>query len=303
MFNIENRSQLSDFSQFFDELVRDSDFFSVGKIPSRLSARTVPISAKRFFSEFERERAGISAVICPPDLQHLVPADLGCAVTDDPVLSAVLIHDELCKKSNYFWSSFSSRISPSARIHKTASIAESDVVIGEDTEIGPCAVVHERSIIGARCRIGAGTVIGSDAFEMSNVAGKNRLQSQGGGVLLGNDVIIFSNSVIVRSIYPLFTEIGDRCMIDNLVHIAHDCFLEPDCKVVACSMIAGRVDLASGSYVGPNSSISNGLSVGKNATITIGSTVVRNVREGSRVTGNFAIDHSQFIRNLKLSVK
>jgi UDP-3-O-[3-hydroxymyristoyl] glucosamine N-acyltransferase len=303
MFSKENRSQLSDFSQFFDRLVRDSDFFSVGKIPSRLSARLVPIGAKRFFSEFDQERAGIAAVLCPPDLQHLVPADLGCAVTDDPVLSAVLIHDELCKKSNYFWNSFSSRISPSARIHKTASIAENDVVIGEDTEIGPCAVVHARSIIGARCRIGAGTVIGSDAFEMASVAGRNRLQSQSGGVRIGNDVIFCSNSAVARSIYPLFTEIGDRCGFDNLVHVAHDCVLEADCKLTACSMLSGRVDLAAGTYLGPNSSISNGIHVGKNATVTIGSTVVKDVSEGTRVTGNFAIEHAQFIRNLKRSVE
>ena len=103
---------------------------------------------------------------------------------------------------------------------------------------------------------------------------------------------------VARSIYPTFTDIGDGCGFDNLVHVAHDCVLEAGCKMTACSMLSGRVDLMAGAYLGPNSTVSNGVVIGEKGIVTIGSTVTRSVDAGARVTGNFAIEHKRFMRNL-----
>lgn len=302
MFNIDQRTQLSDCNTWLDEIVRDAGFFAVGKIPTRVPARLVPVGSGKFIGELETEIDGIAAVICTAELVDQIPEHLGCAVAENPLRAAFFIHEMLCAQAGYYWGDFATKIAPDAEVHPTAYVAEKNVVIGAGTFVGPNAVVQQRSIIGERCRIGAGTVIGSEAFEIVQIDGMNKLQAHGGGVRLGNDVVFCSNSAVARSIYPTFTDIGDNCGFDNLVHVAHDCVLEAGCKMTACSMLSGRVDLKAGAYIGPNSTISNGLVIGEKGLVTIGSTVIRDVEAGARVTGNFAIEHKRFMRNLKASI-
>lgn len=302
MFDTNRRVKLSEFSEFFDEIRRDIDFYSIGKIPTRVPCRLVPVGELRHIKEAS-SYSDIVGFICPEELVDHIPREMGCAISHRPVESAFRIHQNLCSRRDYFWKSYKSVISPDAVIHPRAYVDPDNVQIGPGTYIGANAVIQQNTIIGSRCRVGAGTVIGSDAYEIASIDGHNMLQAHAGGVWIGNDVIFCSNCTVARSIYPAFTRIGDECSFDNLVHVAHDCELQQGCKMTACSMLSGRVDLDEGAYLGPNSTISNGLRVGKKGVVTIGSTVVRNVKDGSRVTGNFAIDHDRFIHNLKTSTR
>jgi acyl-[acyl carrier protein]--UDP-N-acetylglucosamine O-acyltransferase len=303
MFNTANRVQLSVFAHLFDHLQRDADFFSVAKIPSRVGARLVPLTSLKYLAELEINIAGIAAVVCTPDIADSVPTEIGCAVTSNPVEVAFHIHDALNNRAGYFWSDFPTDIHATARVHPRAFVAEQNVVIGEGSIIGPHATIGERSLIGAGCYIGAGTVIGCEAFEVPVINGRKQLYPQAGGVRIRDNAVICSNSSVARSSFPAFTEIGEGCMLDNHVHVAHDCALATGCTITHGTLLAGRVQLEAGVYVGPNTSISNGILVGKNAKLSIGSTVVKDVQEGTRVTGNFAIEHGRFIRNLKRSVE
>jgi acyl-[acyl carrier protein]--UDP-N-acetylglucosamine O-acyltransferase len=303
MFNTEKRVTLSDFAHHFDALARDAQFFSVGKIPSRVKARLVPIVSTQYLGELVWAPDEVVAVICTSEIQRFVPPRFGCAVAADPIRATVLIHDELGSRQGYYWQDFTSIIAASAKIHRSAHVAERNVFIGEGTIVGPHAAVMERSIVGSRCQIGAGTIIGTDAFELAKLDGNNRQQSQTGGVRVGDDVVFLSNCTVARSTYPTFTEIGNHCGFDNLVHIAHDCVMEANCIVTAGTILSGRVSIKSGSYFGPNSTISNGIRIGENAKVTIGSTVVTNVENGEKVTGNFAIEHSRFLVNMKETMK
>lgn len=303
MFNMESRARLTEFAPLFDRIEREAEFFTVGKLPTRAHAKLAPVNHERHLPELLRSLDKIAAVICPEALVDKIPSELGCAVSEDPAGAAYQVHVQLCERPDHFWSSFPSRIAESARIHPRAYVAPHDVVIGENTVVGPNASILERSIIGSDCFIGAGTVIGSEAFEMVKVNGQNRLQTQAGGVLVGDRVVFLSNDTVARSVFPVFTEIGDECGFDNLVHVAHDCVLGAGSKLTACSMLAGRVVLGERAYLGPNATVSNGVEMGDDAYATIGSTVVRNVAAGAKVTGNFAIDHQRFIQNLKASVR
>ncbi|MGN1151821.1 MAG: hypothetical protein ACI4SN_06650 [Lachnospiraceae bacterium] len=53
------------------------------------------------------------------------------------------------------------------------------------------------------------------------------------------------------------------------------------------------------SWVGVNATISNRIQVGNHARVSLGSVVTKDVKDGQTVTGNFAIDHTDFINNLK----
>ena len=298
MFNIEKRVSLSEFAKLGD-IVRDTSFFGVGKIPSRVQARVVPVQTPAHLREVGARNREIAGVICPPQLASQVPKELGCLASPKPLVVAYEIQADLAKRPDHYWTRFETRIAASARIHPGAQIARYDVEIGENTQVDAGAVIHERSIVGAGCIIGSATVIGTNAFELVRIDGINRLQVQSGGVRIGRNSIFLSGTMVARSVFATFTEIGENCAFDNLVHIAHDCVIGEGSQITACGILAGRVTLGDGSFVGPNATISNGVSVGESSSVTIGSTVVRDVEAGQKVTGYFATDHRAFLRTLK----
>jgi UDP-3-O-[3-hydroxymyristoyl] glucosamine N-acyltransferase len=60
-----------------------------------------------------------------------------------------------------------------------------------------------------------------------------------------------------------------------------------------------RVTLEEGVWIGPGVTLINGIVVGKNGRVNIGSVATRDVPENCAVTGNFALEHEKFLRNLK----
>lgn len=116
-------------------------------------------------------------------------------------------------------------------------------------------------------------------------------------MLIGNGVEIQTNCNISRGLFPSrSTVIHDEVCIDALVHIAHAVQVGPKTKIAAGTTIGGNVVIGENVWIGPGSCVSNGVKIGDGATISLGSVVVRDVREGSRVTGNFAVDHEVFLR-------
>lgn len=55
-------------------------------------------------------------------------------------------------------------------------------------------------------------------------------------------------------------------------------------------------------WIGVNATISNRIRIGDGARVSLGSVVTKDVPAGATVTGNFAIDHRQFLKNLKASL-
>ncbi|WP_419183019.1 hypothetical protein [Pseudomonas guariconensis] len=62
-------------------------------------------------------------------------------------------------------------------------------------------------------------------------------------------------------------------------------------------MLSGRVSLGNDVYIGPNATVSNGITIGDRSTVSIGSVVVFDTPSDTRTTGNFAMDHKEFMRN------
>jgi UDP-3-O-[3-hydroxymyristoyl] glucosamine N-acyltransferase len=294
MFNIDKRVRLSEFSEL-GEIRRDGDFFAVGKLLSRVPARLVPVTSRAALTT-ALQVEGIAAVGVPEALAAEVPESLAVIVGPDPVLTCFHIHWQLHQRRDHYWTDRPSDVHPSARIHPAAFVAERNVLIGAHTVIDAGAMIGERSVIGERCRIGMGTVIGSDAFELVGAGGINCLQAQAGGVRIGEDSVLLSNSAVARSAFATFTELADNVAIDNLVHVAHDCLLAPGTQVTAGAILAGRVSLGSDAFIGPNATVSNGVDVAEGGHVTIGSTAIRNVREGQKVTGVFAVEHRLFMK-------
>jgi UDP-3-O-[3-hydroxymyristoyl] glucosamine N-acyltransferase len=59
--------------------------------------------------------------------------------------------------------------------------------------------------------------------------------------------------------------------------------------------VLGSARIGDDVWIGPNATISNQVQIGDGAAVSLGSVVVRDVRSGQRVSGNFAVDHRRFL--------
>jgi UDP-3-O-[3-hydroxymyristoyl] glucosamine N-acyltransferase len=194
-------------------------------------------------------------------------------------------------------------------IHKTAVISESAkvgtnsiispfVFIGEKTEIGKNCVVHPNVTIYDHVKIGdnviihSGAVIGVDGFGFEQEAGRHVKIPQIGGVLIEDDVEIYSNATIASgTIDPTIIKRGSK--IDCLCHIAHNCSVGEDCAITAQVAMSGSSTLKDRVYVGGQSAVNNRVTVGEGTIIMAKSGVTKDVPPNSVVSGFPAQDHKK----------
>ncbi|MEL6686861.1 MAG: DapH/DapD/GlmU-related protein [Pseudomonadota bacterium] len=277
---------------------QDCDFAYVGKVPTRLNQRIVPCRATNHI-ESALKADGIAGIITTQDLKDQVPENLGLAIADDPVSASLDLHEAIAARLDHLWQDFDSEIDPSATVHPSAVIASKNVRIGAHTTIEPGAVIRERSLIGPECYIGPATIIGAEALDVRQSMSPMRILKQAGGVRLGSHVQILGHTTVVRATFGGFTEINDESIIDVHIYIAHDCKIGRRVTMVSGATISGRCEIGHGTYIGPNATLRNGIHIGESARISMGSVVTQNVESKSTVTGNFAVDHDQWLRFVK----
>ena len=294
-----NRISLSVVAQALQlDLRRDAEIAYVGKVPTRLEHRLVPCARRAHLDDAAAE-SGIDAYVVPADLKDDVPTDAGLIVSPEPAATAMQIHEYLADLPGFQWTDFPSRIDPSARISPGAHVAARNVVIGPRSIVAPGAVILERVVIGADCEIGPGTVVGGEAFEQCPGASPKRILRQAGGVWIEDWVTVQALGTIVRATFGGYTRIGQETKMDAHVHVAHDCQIGARVTITACAEISGRVEIGDDAYLGPNCTISNGVKIGRKSTVTIGAVVVRDVPEATRVTGNFALPHDNWLNLIR----
>ncbi|MDM8212018.1 UDP-3-O-(3-hydroxymyristoyl)glucosamine N-acyltransferase [Mediterraneibacter glycyrrhizinilyticus] len=226
----------------------------------------------------------------------------GICITENPRIMFFMVHNFLSENNSYPYQrkQFKTKIGANCKIHESASISENNVVIGDNVVIEEFVVIRENTVIGDNTIIRAGAKIGGTGFEFKRVDNEILSVKHAGGVSIGKNVEIQYNTCIDRAVYPWDdTMIGDFSKIDNLVHIGHAVKVAENVLIVAQSGIGGRTHICSNSWIGFASTVSNGLMVGKESRVNIGSVATKNVEDYGSVTGNFAIDHAKFIRNLK----
>ena len=126
-----------------------------------------------------------------------------------------------------------------------------NVIIGEGTEINSNVVCYQDTIIGKNCIIHAGTVIGSDGFGFieNPEDGSYEKIPHIGNVNIGDNVEIGANSTIDRALIDS-TIIENGVKIDNLVHIAHNCFIGAHSAMAAQVGISGSTKVGSRNRIG-----------------------------------------------------
>ena len=169
--------------------------------------------------------------------------------------------------------------------------------VEENVTLFPGVVLYEGTRVGPRCIIHSGTVLGAYGFGYKLADGKHVLSSQLGYVELGADVEIGAGSTIDRGTYGA-TVIGEGTKIDNLVMIAHNVRLGPDCVVVAQSGISGSTRIGAGSILAAQVGVTGHLILGPAVRLAARSAVIRDLPGGDTYGGAPAVPIRQWRRQL-----
>lgn len=176
------------------------------------------------------------------------------------------------------------------------STIKKNVIIGNNVKIGSNCVISN-SIIEDNVIINDGTVVGKIGFGFKYIDQKISFIPHIGCVKLKNSCYIGSNCTIDRGSFSN-TEIGSCTMIDNQVHIAHNCKIGNNCFIAGQVGIAGSSIIGDNTMIGGQAGISGHLKIGKNVNIGGGSGVLKNVKDGERIMGYPANSIKTFIKKM-----
>ncbi len=174
--------------------------------------------------------------------------------------------------------------------------------IGADTVLQPGVVVYGRVTIGARGLIHAGTVIGSDGFGFDPTASGWAKIPQVGIVEVGDDVEIGANCTIDRGRFGP-THIGNGVKIDNLVHVAHNVFVDDAALLIAQVGIAGSTRIGKRAILAGQVGIAGHATIGDGARIGAQSGVAGVVPAGADYFGSPARPRGEAIRSAMIVTK
>jgi UDP-3-O-[3-hydroxymyristoyl] glucosamine N-acyltransferase len=149
-------------------------------------------------------------------------------------------------------------------------------VIGTDCIIYPNVSIRENIQIGSRVVIHPGSVVGSDGFGYDSSTGDHVKIPQIGNVVIGDDVEIGACVTIDRAKFSS-TKIGKGTKIDNLVQIAHNVEIGPNCMIVAQCGISGSAKLGSYVIMAGQVGLVDHITIGDNAIIAAQSGVSKDV--------------------------
>lgn len=194
------------------------------------------------------------------------------------------------------------RVPHSARIGACVTIG-ADVELGEDVTIGPgcclgprvrlgagCELMAQVSlyhdvVLGQRCRVHANTVIGADGFGFARGPDGWVRISQLGSVVIGDDVDIGASVTIDRGALE-DTVIESGVIIDDQVHVAHNCRIGARSAIAGCTGIAGSVTVGSDCTMAGQVGVSGHLEICDNVHFTGQARVTRSITEpGSYSSG------------------
>ena len=277
----------------FGEVEKDGEFNWLGLTAEEYKGKKVLtfLNDEKYYKEIENNES-ISCIVTTKEIAEKIKENrYGIILSENPRKDFFELHNKLVKENFYF-------IKKKNIISEKATIGEYNVIIEEDVIIESNVTIYENVTIKRGSIIRSGTRIGGNGFEFSRFGDKVLSIMSAGSLLIDENVEIQNNCCVDKGIFGR-TYLGKNVKLDNLVHVGHDVIIGENVFLTAGVILAGRVKIKDNSYLGPNCTVKNGLVLGKNSKISMGSVVTKDVKDDEVVTGNFAIPHEQFIKNLK----
>lgn len=340
-FKIENKIQLSDILKILG--ISNSKLFKVnpnfGKnileiyIDDFVSFSNLKQNKLSFFVDKIKVNIEISSGICLVEDNNI--EILGKNIIKVPFHNPRLGFSMIL--NNYF-SLFNSENNDS-QIHST-SIVHSTAKLGKNVTVGPYSIISEGVIIGDNtiigdrvsisfnCSIGSNVFIAAGVFiecsiidDNVNVLHNSVIGKPGfgfvpnksettliphiGAVYIGKGTNIGSCCTIDRGLLDN-TIIGKSVMIDNQVHVAHNCIIGDYCILAGQVGLSGSVCLEENVIIGGDVSIKDNITIGKNSLIAGASKVFNNFPKDSKIGGSPAqdiIDWKRIVAAQRLTIK
>lgn len=150
--------------------------------------------------------------------------------------------------------------------------------VGEGGWLAPRVTLYHDVIIGERIVVQSGAVIGSEGFGFANEAGQWQKIAQIGGVRIGNDVEIGSNTTVDRGALA-DTVIGNGVKLDNQIQIAHNVQIGDHTAMAACVGISGSTRIGKHCMIAGGVGMVGHIEVCDNVFVTGMTMVTRSITE------------------------
>jgi UDP-3-O-[3-hydroxymyristoyl] glucosamine N-acyltransferase len=195
-------------------------------------------------------------------------------------------------------------IGPGAVIGEN-SVLYAGVFVGAGSTVGchsilyPNAVVREGCHVGERCILNPGAVVGGDGFGFAPSGSENVKIPQVGGVRLGNDVEVGSNSSIDRGAMD-DTTVGEQTKIDSLVQVGHNVSIGKSCFLCGLVGVAGSATVGNRVTLAGQVGVGGHLSIADNVTILAKGGVASSVEEAGVYSGSPIVPHREWLKERAL---
>ena len=289
--------KLSDLN--FGKVEKDGEFNWLGLTAEDYEGKKVLtfLNDEKYYKEIENNKS-ITCIVTTDEVAQKIEKDkYGIIISNNPRKDFFELHNKLVKEDFYF-TKRDNQISEKTYISEKANIGKYNIIIEDNIIIEAGVTIYENVTIRRGTTIKSGTILGADGFQYVRDREEIIKVEPAGELEIAENVVIHNNSVIDKGIFGK-TFIGENTKIYNLVHVAHDSKIGKNVFLTAGVIVCGRVKIGDNSYLGPNCTIKNGLFLDKNSKVSMGAVVTKNVKDNEVVTGNFAIPHEQFIKNLK----
>ena len=211
-------------------------------------------------------------------------------------------------------------VAPGAQIDPTAHIGALCVIgagvhIGARAYVGPQCLIEDgvqvaadvrlvgrvtlcRGVsIGERTVIQPGAVLGGDGFGFAQDAGRWLKVPQTGGVRVGVDVEIGSNTTIDRGAIE-DTVIEEGAKLDNLIQIAHNVHIGAHTALAACVGVSGSTTIGRRCMIGGQVGIGGHLTICDDVMITGCTMVSHSVSRPGVYSGGIPLEEAHTWRRL-----
>jgi len=284
---------------------RDMEIDGIAPLPRASATQLAFLAEPRYLNALRETQA--ACVLLREDMASHSPVPVLCV--DDPYLAYALA-------SRFFEPDIgvspgvhpSAVVDPGVRVPESVSIGPyvtigAGVVLGEDVTIGPGCCLGSRVVLGTgcqlmaqvtlyhdvvlgrRCRVHSHTVIGADGFGFARGSDGWVRISQLGSVRIGDDVDIGAAVTIDRGALE-DTVIDSGVIIDDQVHIAHNCRIGARTAIAGCTGMAGSVTVGADCTMAGQVGVSGHLEICDNVHLTGKARVTRSITEpGSYSSG------------------
>ena len=270
------------------------------------------VSDSKYLPQLLQTDAG--AVIVAQELAGQCPADF--LLSENPYLSFALasqLFDNAPRPAPGIHPS--ATVSPDSRVDPSATLGPNTVIesgayigpgvildagvyIGRDSRVGagsrifPGTVLYHDVHLGENCLIQGQAVLGSDGFGYAPNGNEWEKICQLGGVRIGDRVEIGAGSTIDRGALE-HTVIEDGVIIDNQVHIAHNCSIGKNTSIAACCAMAGSTKIGANCTFGGMVGLAGHLVICDNAHFTGQSMVTKSITEPGSYSSGTGLMRSQ----------